>query len=484
MPHSLLKPILISFGIVSAVALLLRISIASADYMPAVSTSHETYDLPNLQFGWNNVGSDSQAIQSVLATNNKASGFRVRMAKNTECPVSGAKFMLCSAKECVANEATMMASVEMSQGICNALLPDTDPTEIEIDFGSNVTLATGTTYYIAVKGLDYNSGNWAYISRDNAGGYADGTLWSYRSQSGTYHDLGDDAFFQLLYLEEYDPSRDVSILAPELADMDYQALLLRDSYFCEAATSTDCSIDFKYNFHALGSYVNFYLYSPADDNVEGGILATSSTLTENILMSATTSLAFQSAWNDKKKYYCAHLIDPDYEQQNRLFCGWSVSWLSEAELQRQRAIAGFTYNIDDACSDMDDTASSTFLYGFECGARKLVYWAMQPSVDTQIRYLDLTSKFMNTFPMNVYSQLKDNVVGLSTDASNATSSDFRLPLYWAGEDTGVDLLNETMLEDSPVAGAWENFNTVASYFIYFLTFMYMLNYFTAQKNDN
>lgn len=307
--------------------------------------------------------------------------------------------------------------------------------------------------------------------------------------------IPSDLYLRMKYNDGYDipptaPAYDptVSIESDyEYMTLSYPALQFNDNYYCIASTTASCIIDYKFNSYAEGSQAWFYYSSSLVDGVPTGTKLATTTLVNNAFDTATTSIPYNTDYYGQYVTYCAYLYDPEQIDESRLFCDWKINWLGENEMEYLRAKAGLTvYDITQACASMDSSASTTFAYGVECGLRRVMYWATTPSYQTQLNFLNASQDLKDQFPMSIYYQVKDNMMVLSQEmASSSTSTIFSIPLMLYGIGDNIELLNENTF-DEKLGDVWGNFNSMISYFIYTIVFLYFIKeiFRIAEKNTH
>lgn len=490
--NSIAIAVSICFAVIIAVAVILRYGL---DYASA-SYEHDNFSLNNdsAPFYSNHVMG-----QQIYPQANGMSNWRVYVYQANPITVDTFNYYICggvadsehfdTTYNCTATGNTFIASGTETRIA-------TTGNAGYIQASTTATLIPGNPYYIAVK-PNNPAGHYWQGSYDGQSNCDTGTADCFSFAVGDGMPLIPSDGYDLYFYEDYNTASsgipgdydNPNVAYETILGLDYSFLSLKHDYYCLASSTFPCVIDFRFNSYAEGSQVWFYYSDNVNDGVPTGNKLATTTIVQNNLDQASTTIPYSSQYSGKVVPYCALLYDPEGIDVNRLFCDWSINWLSEQNLdyliQKNQL---HKYNINEACLGMDDSASTTFAYGVQCGLRKFGYWAITPSYESQLSLLDSVSNLKSQFPMSIYYQVKDNMLALSSEiASSSTSTVWHVPLllYGLNVATSVDLISENTILNS-LGSVWINFNQAISYFIYFITFLYFLKeiFRVAERNTH
>lgn len=219
------------------------------------------------------------------------------------------------------------------------------------------------------------------------------------------------------------PEQDISV---SIGDEDY---LTGHSQYC--IINETCDLKITYSYEAVGDTA--IIYESTILNTVGDIYATTS-LSNNLLLKKEIRVATSST--EKTDYFCLG-------SENRMTqtCGIQIIWKNKEDLEYFQD----TYDIESACDDMDQSASTTFMYGVECGLRKFGYWLFTPHTQTYMALTSEISEMKNNFPLSIYYDLRLMFETLR----DFTVSPLEIPIIWYDKD-GLHELDTLSVSSSTI----------------------------------
>lgn len=173
---------------------------------------------------------------------------------------------------------------------------------------------------------------------------------------------------------------------------------------------------------------------------------------------------------------CAYGYD-DVQYEDYSVCRTEVKWVATSSLG-----VVCNYDIESACDNMASSTGGLLqdtLYGFGCGMRQAIYWAVTPHCEAVTKLNDTYNRLQNSFPYSIFIQLKTIYTN-----THATTTAFEFPILfaWSGATTTAFTQNSmyTVFGD-----AWDKLYKVMEYFIYTMFVVWFsLRIFNNQKDDS
>jgi len=318
------------------------------------------------------------------------------------------------------------------------------------DYGSCVALGVGT--------MNFTSGNavgiWYYYDEIYAG------PWEY-----------DPIVFTGGYI---DPDLEQSLWEKSGG---YDYLTMNKTLKC--FLDTPCDWDFSYSNEAFGG--TFYLlpYSAGMLPIlDPSLTATSSYAVNNRGYLRQGKFTLQSSAETAETEYCVYwqASPTGVSSSDRIYCGYFAEFLLDdaiADLLAQ-------YNCETICSDIATSTDWTggFWYGLECGARKVACWAFVPSTASVQSFSSVIQKYNDVFPFSIVNETKEILLTSTTTAS----ANITLDGFFPGDNSSIVVLDNQTIS-SKLGTVWATIRGTLDYVIYFLCFLYFIQYFLRSKQS-
>ena len=241
------------------------------------------------------------------------------------------------------------------------------------------------------------------------------------------------------YFDEFysstDTSEDDEVVIIELPDWQGNIYVSSEDYLTVPSKycliNEPCYLNVYYSFEAIGDEIKLY-----EEIGDSDIFVASTTLEDKFL--AKTKIDLDIEVVATTTYYCIFSTE-----RGSYTCGIEVVWISEEEFVELTD----TYDIDSACDDMDQSASTTVMYAIECAFRKLGYWLVTPHARAFVQMTNTMEKFNNNFPMSVYKDIQ--TMFLVLDETDAEALVF--PIVWYS-NTGIEVLYEGEVSSTTISG--------------------------------
>lgn len=212
-----------------------------------------------------------------------------------------------------------------------------------------------------------------------------------------------------------DPDTYVDIIdLPEFDDevqIGFEDYIAGKSKYC--LIDNDCDFEYTYSYEAIDDIIQ--IWSDTDKNNTPDSLLATSTLRNLSILRDYYRVATSSTIQDQ--YFC---ITTDTLLDYK--CGYIISWVDDTTFNN---LFG-EYNIQSACADMDQSASTTILYSIECSFRKVGYWLLTPRPKITQSLHNSLQDFQANFPFSVYQDIKKSF----TDLTSSSTPALVIPLTW------------------------------------------------------
>lgn len=222
----------------------------------------------------------------------------------------------------------------------------------------------------------------------------------------------------------------------------------------------DCKLWFSFNSLAIGwpMYLSYYASSTIPANFIASTTITVTPIWQNYV------LVPQVATSQTIKYNLTLIADNNWYVKT----GIGIRWFSQEEWDEfidERHGAHHVY-CDEAEVCAGVATSTDFLYGVNCGFRKVICWAFEPTEGSQQYILDSITSVEESFPFNLLFSFNTN---MSAAISNAATNDSSIDMFFItkeGEMTSIPVVSSTTARDVLGDEAYDVVETDTRYMIW------------------
>lgn len=236
---------------------------------------------------------------------------------------------------------------------------------------------------------------------------------------------------------------------------------------CNRSATSTCLLAYTHNDYSVGSQFNFYWVSSTNNQI---ILPVHATGTIEAVANNFNSFDFTHAYISGHSIPFCVVATKGTEYWSN--CGY-IDFYDDTEIANMYVDAGLNYDINEACADMDETASTTFRYGIECGFRKIGYWLFKPSVKSVLNMWETTARVSQVFPINIYTTIKDTYIQTYKRYTIRQTEEVAIPLVIGTQVSNVNILEDGMFNRFGIL--WTKINQLMELLIYTIFGYYILN---------
>lgn len=369
----------------------------------------------------------------------------------------------------------------------------------------NYNLTIGNDYYFVIECINYdgyvcNGGAVPAIYRiESSNILADAEPFGSNYGSGEWYDSGYDFTFGILYDDEYIEEEDffnVIVIDPYDTYTYINEGYYLQGYSPQYCVNDDyCFVKFQYSLPYKEKFKSNTVYLVEDVD---GLRNSENSLASTSLYYSVLYDYLDLNYNDFPEVgdelnYC--LLAEWSLATSTLICNLRVyNWQDNPENEEYLRIVekyGLdSETVDDTCFESvacANISTSTgwfdidFRYAIECGLTRFTCIMLHPEAnELKIELTNIKENAFNSFPLSMFS-IYSNEMFL---AGNATTSPIngavyslnsaRIPLTWAGEETGVNWLSSTTIASGIGEDTWDTIYYTMRWFVWLLFSFYML----------